>query len=326
MPQASKIMVVPTRFEWLVLVAMAFAIIAILALPLFAYWQGAGYYLAFVSRILIFAIAATSLNFILGFGGMVSFGHAAFLSIGAYSVGIATQYGYESALLHIAIAVCVSLIFSLATGVLALRTRGVGFIMITLAFSQMLYFLMLSLRQYGGDEGLSIKVGSKIGSVALSNQYTLYASCVLILLGTILLMRKVLEAPFGAVLRGCRVNEDRMRALGYPVTLYKLAAYALSGVIASLAGVMLANLTLFSSPSYGAWSVSSELLVIIVLGGTGTLVGPTIGAFALLIIEDILKRSSDHWIGLFGLAIVLIGLFVKHGIVRAFIRNARVRT
>jgi branched-chain amino acid transport system permease protein len=195
-----------------------------------------------------------------------------------------------------------------------LRTRGVSFIMISLAFAQMFYFVMVSLKQYGGDEGLTINQASQFGPLTLGNPYVLYGATFAAVVLASFACHRVVNAPFGLILRACMYNEERMKALGYPTLRYKLTAYVLSAIVAGVAGLFLANLTLFASPSYGSWTISGELMLMVVLGGAGTVVGPTLGAFALLLLEDTLKRATGHWMGIFGVIIICIGVAARQGI------------
>lgn len=300
----------PAFAVWLVVLAVA----ALVLLPIAARYAETPYYVVLVTRLLIFAVAATALNLVLGFGGMVSFGHSLFMGIGAYSVALCSYFGIGNGWAHLAFAIVVSAFAAMATGAVALRTRGVAFIMITLAFAQMFYFLVISLKEFGGDDGLPISLGSRFGFVDLKNPTALYYTTFGVLALLIYGSYHLYHARFGLVLRGCMINEDRMRALGFPTTTYKLVAYVLSGCVAGISGLLLANLTMFASPSYASWTVSGDLMIMVVLGGTGTVMGPAFGAFAFLFIEDLLKRFTDHWIGGVGVVIVLIGLLARRGL------------
>ena len=296
-----------------VVVSTLLAIVLAL-LPVAAGYFETPYYIVLVTRLLMFAVAATALNLVLGFGGMVSFGHSLFMGIGAYSVGIPAFYGITSGWVHLAFAIVVSALAAAATGAIALRTRGVAFIMITLAFAQMFFFLTVSLKQFGGDDGLPIRIASTFGSATLKQPvllyYVVFATLAVILYGS----HRLYHSSFGLVLRGCMINEDRMKALGYPTLTYKLAAYMISGAIAGVAGFFLANMTTFVSPAYASWTVSGDLMIMVVLGGTGTVLGPAYGAFAFLMIEDLLKRLTNHWLGSVGVVVVLVGLLAKRGL------------
>ena len=268
-----------------------------------------------LTRVLIFAIAVLSLDFILGYGAMVSFGHAAFLGLGAYAVAIPAAHGVEDIFVQTAIAIVVCGVFALVTGAISLRTRGVYFIMITLAFGQMAYFFMTSLSAYGGDDGITLAQRSKVlGSEILENDvafyYVVLAALVLAYIG----LRAIIQARFGRVLRGTRENATRMQAIGFSPFSYQLTAYVIAGAIAGLAGVFLANQTEFVSPAYMSWQRSGELIVMVILGGMGTLIGAVPGALAFLLLEEWLAYFSQHWkLGL-GVILVLVVLFTRGGI------------
>ncbi len=257
---------------------------------------GAGFLLFAVTRIMIFAIAAVALDFVLGFGGLVSFGHAAFLGIGAYAVGIAGLNDWTEAALTFPLAAAAGAVFALVTGAIALRTGGVFFIMITLAFSQMAFFTAGSLAQYGGDDGLTFAGSSTLfGTDVLAGRmgiyYVTWACLAVVLLGLGLVVR----SRFGRVLLGCRDAPERMRSLGYSPYPYRLTAYTISGAITGLAGALLGELTQFASPAYMAWPRSGDLLVAVILGGAATLWGPVAGALGYFGLSDYLAEWTEHW-------------------------------
>jgi len=268
-----------------------------------------------LTRVLIFAIAALSLDFILGYGAMVSFGHAAFIGLGAYAVAIPAAHGVNDIFLQIAIAVAVCGLFALVTGAICMRTRGVYFIMITLAFGQMAYFFMTSLSAYGGDDGITLASRSTVlGSEVLENDVVLYYVVLGVMIAAYACLRAIIGARFGRVLRGTRENSLRMQAVGFPPFPYQLTAYVIAGVVAGIAGVFLANQTEFVAPAYMSWQRSGELIVMVVLGGMGTLVGAIPGALAFMLLEEWLAYISEHWkLGL-GVILVLIVLFTRGGI------------
>ncbi len=267
------------------------------------------------ARVLVYAIAAGSLGLLVGFGGLVSFGHAAFLLLGGYAVGILASSGYESAFVQWPVAIAVSAVAALAIGSLALRTVGVFFIMLTLAFSQMIYFVFTGLSGYGGDEGLPLFPRSQmVGPVDLGEPYTLFAVTLLCASLVFALLQRLVDSPFGLVLKGCRQNEARMRALGYPTFRYRLAAFVIAGAVCGLAGALLANVSGFISPEYGSWQRSGELLVMVILGGLGLVWGPVIGAVVLLLLEYGLSDATEHWPLALGIVLVLIPLFLPNGL------------
>jgi branched-chain amino acid transport system permease protein len=275
---------------------------------------GQPFYVTLFTRVVIFALAAVGLNLILGYGAMVSFGHAMYIGIGAYAVGILAHHGIGNGWLQIGVALVVGLMVAVVIGFICLRTSGMAFIMITLAFAQMFYFLCISLKQYGGDDGLTISARSDFGLFSLASNTALYYFALALLFACLVLFQRLVHSRFGMVLRGCRSNERRMAALGFPTLRYKLTAYVISAQVCVVAGVLLANLTKFAAPSYMAWQASGDLIVMIVLGGMGTLVGPVAGAVALLIFEEILAGWTTHWMIVLGPVIVLIVLTAKKGV------------
>jgi branched-chain amino acid transport system permease protein len=289
-------------------------VLLLLAVPVYANLASEPFALTFFSRVLVFALAAISLNLILGYGGMVSFGHALYLGLGAYAVGLLAQNGITNGWIQLASTVIVCAVVGGITGAISLRTTGIAFIMITLAFAQMFFYLFVSLKQYGGDDGLSISERSDFGIFTLASPVTLYYVALGLVLGALLFTRRLIDARFGMVLRGCRINERRMNALGYPSLRYKLSAYVLSSVLCGIAGLLYANLTGFASPAYMAWTLSGEMIVIVVLGGMGTVFGPLAGSLVLLLSEEVLKAFTDHWMMILGPMIVLVVLTARRGV------------
>lgn len=305
----------------------AIGLISLLALvPVISAALGQPFYLTLLARVMIFALAAVGLNLVLGYGGMVSFGHALYIGIGAYAVGILSFHGITNGWAQLAAGLGAGLVIATLVGLVCLRTSGMAFIMITLAFAQMFYFLTVSLRQYGGDDGLTIATRSNFLLFDLANPTVLYYVAFGALMATLYLAWRLIHSRFGMVLRGCKANERRMAALGYPTLRYKLTAYVISALVCVVAGVLLANLTRYASPSYMQWTVSGELIVMIVLGGMGTLLGPVFGALALVAIEEVLSGMklglplgigaliNNHWMGLLGLFIVAMTLTAKRGL------------
>ena len=283
-------------------------------LPLYALWFDEPFLLTLSTRALVLALAALSLNIVLGFGGMVSFGHALYLGLGAYSVGILARHGVDNGALQLLIAILLCALVGLATGWVSLRTSGIGFIMITLAFSQMFFYLFVSLKQYGGDDGLSISLRSNFVGMDMSSPLTLYYTAFACVLAVLVWTQHMINAPFGMVLQACRMNERRMNALGFHTLRYKLTAYVMSCVIAGVAGFLYANLTGYASPAYLAWTLSGELIVMVVLGGMGTVLGPLVGALTLLGFEELLKGTTEHWPIILGPLIVMVVLLARRGL------------
>jgi branched-chain amino acid transport system permease protein len=288
---------------------------ALAVAPLLATLGAEGYFLSLLSRVMIFAIAAIALDLILGYGGLVSFGHAAFLGIGAYAVGILAGHGIEDAFIQLAAALGASGLFALVTGAISLRTKGVYFIMITLAFGQMLFFLATSLAAYGGDDGLTLASRSLVfGRKLIEGDRAFYYAVFACLLLVYLLGRAIVVSRFGRVLRGSRDNPVRMEAIGFHPFRYQLAAYVMSGMIAGLAGFLLANQAEFVSPAYMTWQRSGELIFMVILGGLGSLHGALLGAAAFLLLEEYLAGWTEHWKMIFGPLLILVVLFARGGI------------
>jgi branched-chain amino acid transport system permease protein len=282
----------------------------LLALPIYTGLSGNSFLLTLFTRILILAMAATSLNLIMGYGGMVSFGHAAYLGVGGYVVGILAYEGVSSGFLQWPLAIVISALFALAIGVLSLRTRGVYFIMITLAFAQMIYYVAVGLKHYGGEDGLTIARRSTVGfGIDLSHDLTFYYVVLGLLVAVLAMMNRILDARFGRVLIGIRENESRMEAIGYPVYRYKLTAFTISGAVAGLAGALFANHNLFVSPAALHWTQSATLIVMVIVGGIGYRYGGVLGAVTLLALEELLAGITDYWhlpLGLLLLAVVFL--------------------
>src|SRR5499425_952972 len=292
------------------------ALIAVLALvPLYTALNGNAFTLTLFTRIVILAIAALSLNLIMGFGGMVSFGHAAYLGIGGYAVGILAKEGIGSGFVQWPLALVVCAVFALAVGLLSLRTRGVYFIMITLAFAQMIYYVAIGLDRYGGDDGMTIYKRSQFGPlIDLSNKTAFYYLCLALLLAAIYLVWRLVHSRFGMVIQGSRSNERRMQAIGFPTYRYKLLCFVFAGMLCGLAGALLANHTDFISPALMHWTRSGDLIVMAVLGGMGTVFGPVIGAVALLVLEELLSGITEYWQIILGPLFLLVVLFARGGI------------
>ncbi len=286
-------------------------------------WADQPFLLDLLSRGLILAIAATSLNLILGFGGMVSLGHAAFIGIGAYCVGIPAYYGIYNGWFHLALTIVVSAIFALITGSISLRTKGVYFIMITLAFSQMVYFTFISLEEYGADDGLVIYLRSEFPAfLTMESPVGLYYWIFVTLLAILFLVHRLTHARFGRVIIGSKHNEQRMQSLGFDTYRYRLACYVISGIICGIAGMLLGNFTGFISPEMMSWIRSGELIFMVVMGGAGSLFGPLIGTGAFVFLEQYLPEFMkflnpswlEYWHLPFGLLLVALVLFGKGGI------------
>ncbi len=283
---------------------------AALAFPWIAGALDQAFYIGVVRRILIFAIAATSLNFILGYGGMVSLGHAAFFGVGAYTVGALAMEGIGSAWIAWPLAVAVAALAAVAIGAISLRTRGVYFIMITLAFAQMVYYVAVGLKRYGGEDGLNLPARSGVGiGIDLGNDVAFYYVVLALLVAVLVAFDRMLDARFGRALIGIRENEARMESLGYPTFRFRLAAFAIAGAVAGLAGALFANHNLFVSPAALHWTQSATFVVMVILGGIGYRYGGVLGALVLLLLEEILAAYTEHWhlpLGVLLLAVVFL--------------------
>jgi len=286
----------------------------LVVLPIYAVLTGELYYLTVAARILIYAIAATALHFALGLGGLVSLGHALFVGIGAYSVALPVFYGQDSGLVHLVFAIGVCVIVAAVTGAISLRTSGLGFLMITLAFAQMGYFLMVSLKQYGGDDGLPIPMTSQFVGWRLQSSTHVYLVSLAVLGGLTYWMARLRRSPFGMVLLAAEQNSARVLASGLTVFHYRLVVYVLSGAVCGIAGVLLANLTAYASPATFTLQVSGDLLVMLVIGGVGFTSGPLLGALSFMLLEEVLKSFTDHWMVILGPIIVLVALLGRGGI------------
>ena len=293
----------------------ALLLVAMLALPWVASALGGDFYIALASRMLIFALAATSLNLILGFGGMVCFGQAAFFGVGAYAVSILLQEGISNAWLAWPLAVAVTALVALVVGAISLRTQGVYFIMITLAFAQMLYYLVTSLKRYGGDDGLPLAGRSVIGfGLDLAHDKTFYYLTLLLAVLCFYGVWRLLNARFGHVLQAIRENEVRVQAIGLHPLRYKLAAFVIAGALAGLAGVLYANLGGFVSPSMMHWSQSGMLMVMVILGGVGYLWGGVLGAVVFLGLEEVLGHVTMHWQLALGAILLMVVFAAPRGL------------
>ena len=307
---------------------MAIVAAALAVLPPVAAALDESFVIGLFTRIFIFALAAVSLDLILGFGGMVSFGHSAYFGAGAYVVAILSFHGaggeapawplslpgLESGMAAWPLAAAAAALLALLIGAVSLRTSGMYFIMITLAFAQMLYYFFVSLEVYGGDDGLSIAQRNSLPGLDLENEAAFYYVCLLILAVFLVLGRRLVHSRFGMVLQGCKENEERMLALGFPTYRYKLTAFVLAGAAAGLAGALMANYMAFVDPALMHWTVSGEIMVMVILGGMGTLAGPVIGAAVLLLLEEILSAYIEHWMIILGPVLVLVVLFARRGI------------
>ena len=288
---------------------------ALVLLPVYVEFTGNRFVLTLFTRIIILALAAVSLNLILGFGGMMSFGHAVYLGIGGYAVGMLAHEGIYSGFVQWPVALTASALFALIIGALSLRTRGVYFIMITLAFAQMAYYVVAGLARYGGDDGLTIYKRSQFFEpINLSNKTQFYYICLGLLYASIYLVWRIVNSRFGMVIQGSRSNDTRMRAIGFPTFRYKLTCFVIAGTLCGLSGALLANHTDFVSPAMMYWTRSGDLIIMVVLGGMGSVVGPVFGAIMLLVLEETLSGITEYWQIILGPLLLLVVLFARGGI------------
>jgi branched-chain amino acid transport system permease protein len=299
------------RFQKLL---MVFILLALACVPLYAWVTGSLYPLTLFGRILVFALAALGLNLVLGFGGMVSLGHAMYVGLGAYAVGVMSYLGITSGPVHLLVALVVTAVVALPVGWIALRTHGIAFIMITLAFAQLFFYVFVSMRMLGGDDGMSIENLSDWGFGLSGNKYAIYCALLVMIVLTLWGMTRLVASRFGLVLRATKASEKRVNAVGTASLPYRLMAYVISAEICAVAGYFLANLTGFVSPAYMTWMISGELIVMALLGGAGFVFGPVVGAVAFLMMEEGLKAYTERWALFLGPVIVLIVVFLRQGI------------
>ena len=274
------------------------------------------YYINLFARLMIWAIAAISLNLILGYGGMISLGHALYLGIGAYVVGICAYYNINSAFIQISTAIGVAVLVSLIFGGISLRTRGVYFIMITMALTQMVYFLTISIEKFGSDDGLIIYDRSDFGTdlLNLDNPFHRYYLIFAVMIACLYFSHRLIQSRFGYVIRGAKSNETRMEVLGFSTFRYRLACFIIAGVMCTLAGVLSANVEKFVSPDVMHWTRSGELIFMVVLGGMASILGPLTGALVFWLLSEVLSRITEHWHIIFGPFLILVVLLSPRGI------------
>ncbi len=311
-----------------IIVPILFLVAALLMPPLATAFDET-FYIILISRIFIFALAAVSLDLIIGYGGLASLGHGAFMGIGGYVVGILAFHANEGTsipflpfdwggtiegLIAFALAILVAALLAAIIGALSLRTSDVYFIMITLAFGQMLFFFFISLSYYGGEDGINLDQRNRLMGQELSGDMTFYYVCLAALLGFLWLSHRLVYSRFGMIVRGIKQNEARMKSLGYSAYWYKLVMFVIAGAGAGLAGALAANQSEFIDPGLMHWSKSGELMIMVVLGGMGTLIGPVFGAALLLLMEEVLSSYTEHWMIFLGPLLIAIVLFARGGV------------
>ena len=291
--------------------------------PLAAHYGAQAYLLALGARALIIALAALSLDFLVGQAALVSFGHAAYLGIGAYAVVLISMVGIDDLLVQALAAVVAAALFAALTGCVSLRARGVYYIMSTLAFGQMLYFLFVSLSVLGGDDGYTLSNRSLLfGEPCLTSDFSFYYFCLAVLVLAYLLLTRIAGSRFGRVLNAIRQNPLRAGALGFRRFGFELAACAIAGAIAAVAGTLLANQSEFASPAFMSWQRSGELLVMTILGGVGSLWGAVLGAIVYLTLEEALSLLTDQTHVLLGPVLIAVAVFGRRGLAGALAPTA----
>ncbi|MEM9584867.1 MAG: branched-chain amino acid ABC transporter permease [Pseudomonadota bacterium] len=308
--------------ERAVLLGLAIFAMLLVAPPLLDV-AGAGYLTGLLIKAMLLAIAAISLDLLIGHGGMVSLGHAAFVAVGAYAGAIALDAGIEEILVLLAITIAVTAAVALVTGALALRTTGVYFLMITLAFGQMIFFTLSSLASYGGDDGLTLwSMATVFDSDIVQNGRGLYFVILAVMFGVWWGVYRISQSRFGRVLRAARDNPQRAAIMGFNVKTYQLVAYVIAAVIAGVAGLLSMQHAEFVSPALAAWQRSGDLIVVVVLGGLGSRNGAILGAFFVVLAEETLSHILHEWRLIYGPLLVLMVLFAKGGLNDLFIRQS----
>jgi branched-chain amino acid transport system permease protein len=312
--------------------------LALLAAPLLAVALDEPFYVTLATRVAILALAGVGLNLALGTGGMVSFGHAAFFGLGGYVAGIAALHGFEGSYFivwplqiggteHMAViwgvALVVTAVVALGVGAISLRTSGVYFIMITLAFAQMIYYFAISLPTYGGEDGLSIYLRSRLPGIEADDPLTFFLVCYVLLLAAIFLIHRLVDSRFGAALQCARMNPERLATLGIAPFPVKLTAFTLSAMITGLAGALFAELNGFVSPAMLSWQLSGEIIIFVILGGVGRLFGPVAGAALFILLESFIGGLTDRWQLVLGLILLSVVLFARGGVIGLLAGKAR---
>jgi branched-chain amino acid transport system permease protein len=290
--------------------------VAVLALILVAMTPALGqpYLTRFATSVLIFGLVAMSLDLLVGYGGMVSFGHAAFFGLGAYTTAVLGFHGIHSAFVAAPAAIAAASAAAFVIGGISLRTSGVYLIMITLAFAEMLFYIAHALAIYGGDDGLKVVRNSMIPVINFNNPTTFFFAVLLVFLASFLLSFRLTRSRFGRVLQGIRDNPQRAESLGYDTYLYQLVGFVIAGALAGMAGMLHANLNEYVSPDLLNWVQSGDLLIMLILGGVGTLIGPVFGAAAYLFLQEILSMYTGHSMLMLGPVLLLVVLFSSGGI------------
>ena len=314
-----------------------FIIVALLfVVPAYALWADEPYLITLTTKVVIFGLAGAGLNLALGYGGLISFGHAAFFGIGGYVAGILASHalnydpimttpfeinGTTSMVIIWPLAILVSGFFALLIGMLSLRTSGVYFIMITLAFAQMIYYFSISWPAYGGEDGLPMYLRDKFPGLNTMDPINFYAICLTLLLGTLWMVSRIVNSRFGLALQATRQNVGRVASVGIKTFNVQLVAFVISGMITGLAGALYADLNRFVSPSMLNWHMSGQLMVFIIIGGVARLYGPLVGAAVFIMLEQILGGMTEFWQFWLGLILILVVLFARGGVIGALVKE-----
>jgi len=299
---------------------LALAALAVLAaaLPWLLQALGLDFYLSLANRIVVAAIAATSLNLVLGYGGLVSFGHAAFVGLGAYATAILVSEGVTSGWAHLGATLLVAGVAALVIGAISLRTRGVYFIMITLAFAQMLFYLANSTKGYGGDEGLNIRARSVLGAgtfaVDLKNPVVCYETALVVLALVLAAVARFVPSRFGRAVLAIRDDDVRAEALGFPTYRLKLVLFVVAGMLGGVAGALAVNQQGYVSPNVLHWTQSGTFMVMVILGGVASVWGGVIGAAVLLLLQEVLGAWTEYWAFWTGWVLLAVVLFARRGL------------
>ena len=308
---------------------LALAALAVLAgaLPWLLQALGLDFYLSLANRIVVAAIAATSLNLVLGYGGLVSFGHAAFVGLGAYATGILVSEGVTSGWAHLGATLLVTGVAALVIGAISLRTRGVYFIMITLAFAQMLFYLANSIKGYGGDEGLNIRARSVLGAGAfaldLKDPVACYEAGLVVLALTLVALARFVPSRFGRAVLAIRDDDVRAEALGFPTYRLKLVLFVVAGTLGGVAGALGVNQQGYVSPNVLHWTQSGTFMVMVILGGVASVWGGVIGAVVLLLLQEVLGAWTEYWAFWTGWVLLAVVLFARRGLAGLIEARAR---
>jgi len=316
----------------------AVVLAGLLAVPLWALVVDEPFTITLATRAVIFALAAVGLNIALGFGGLVSLGHAVFFGLGGYAMGILAHHaqtftplaewpflieGTKSMPVIWLVAMLTSGVAALLIGLLSLRTTGVYFIMITLAFGQMFYYFAISWAAYGGEDGLSIYVRNDFPGLNTLVPIQFFGLCFALLCVALLFTALLARSPFGLALNAARQVPARVETVGLDPLRLKLVAFVISGVITGLAGALFADLNRFVSPTMFSWQMSGEIIIFIILGGTARLFGPVVGAVLFVTLEHFLGGLSDYWHIYLGALLLLIVLFARGGVIGLLAGRAR---